>query len=293
MDEGVRGRLTLVSAPAGFGKTTLLSEWALRTGMPVAWVSLDEGDNDVGRFLTYVATAMGALHEDFETEEVLGPLHEAQPHLESVLTALVNEAANISRDFALVLDDYHVIHDTAAVHDALAFLLEHLPSPMHVVLASRTEPPLPLARLLARGHLTRLSAADLRFTPEEVVAFLDAAAGLRLSTADVAALEERTEGWIAGLQLAALSMRDRDPKAFIQAFTGSNRYVLDYLAEEVLKKQDGDVQKFLTDTSVLGRLSGSLCDGVTGRDDGQVILERLERENLFVVPLDDDRLWFR
>jgi LuxR family transcriptional regulator, maltose regulon positive regulatory protein len=292
MDEGVRGRLTLVSAPAGFGKTTLLGEWGLETGMPLAWVSLDEGDNDVGRFLTYVATAMGGLHENFEPEEVLGPLHEASPHLESVLTALVNEAACIPHDFALVLDDYHAIN-ADAVHGAVTFLLEHLPSRMHVVIASRTEPPLPLARLLARGHLTRLSAADLRFAPEEVVAFLDAAVGVRLSTADVAALEERTEGWIAGLQLAALSMRDRDPKAFIHAFTGTNRYVLDYLAEEVLKKQDEDVQEFLMDTSILGRLSGSLCDGVTGRDDGQTILERLERENLFVVPLDDERLWFR
>jgi LuxR family maltose regulon positive regulatory protein len=255
---------------------------------------LDEGDNNLGRFLAYVVAALGTLREGIG-EGILDPLHSPEPPpVESVLTALINEiATTMSEDFVLVLDDYHTV-EARPVHDAVAFLLDHLPPPMHLIIAGRTDPPLPLARLLAHGHLTKLSAADLRFTPEEAVAFLNEAMGVDLSPEDVAALEERTEGWIAGLQMAALSIQGHeDVSGFIAAFAGSNRYVLDYLAEEVLRNQPEEVQTFLLETSVLDRLSGPLCNAITGRNDGQVVLERLERENLFVVPLDDERRWFR
>ena len=294
VNDGAGGRLTLISAPAGFGKTTLLGEWALQTRLPLAWVSLDDGDNDLGRFLTYMVTALGDLRDDFGAAGVLDLLHSPQPpQLEALLTMLINEMAAIPGDFALVLDDYHAIK-SRTVHDAVAFLLEHLPPQAHLVIAGRTDPPLPLARLLARGHLTKISSADLRFTLEEAVAFLNEAMGVNLSPKDVAALEERTEGWITGLQLAALSMQGReDPQSFIAAFAGSNRYVLDYLAEEVLRKQDERVQDFLLETSILDRLSGPLTDAITDRGDGQEMLETMERDNLFVVPLDDERRWFR
>lgn len=293
LDEGTKGRLTLVSAQAGFGKTTLLGEWSLRAWLPVAWVSLDEGDNDPARFLAYFVAALGNLQAGFG-EDVLEPLRSPHPPpVESVLTALVNEMATFSGDFALVLDDYHLI-EARSVHYILAFLLDHLPPRAHLVIASRTDPPLSLPRLLARGHLSQLSAADLRFTSREAAGFLNEAMSLDLSERDVAALEERTEGWIAGLQLAALGVQGReDIPGFIAAFAGSHRYVLDYLAEEVLRKQPHGVQDFLLKTSVLNRLSGPLCDAVTGRDDGQAMLEEMEKANLFLVPLDDERCWFR
>jgi LuxR family maltose regulon positive regulatory protein len=293
LDEGAKGNLTLISAPAGFGKTTLLGEWILQSESPIAWVSLDEGDNDLGRFLAYAVAALDSLQPGV-AEDVLEPLHSPQPPpIESILTALVNDIATIPGDFALVLDDYHAI-EARPVHDAVAFLLDHMPPQMHLIMTSRTDPPLPLARLLARGHLTKLSAADLMFTPEEAVVFLNEAMGVDLSSEDVAALEERTEGWVAGLQLAALSMQGRqDIPDFVAAFAGSNHYILDYLGEEVLRKQSENIQSFLLETSVLDRLSGPLCDAVTGRDDGRATLEDLERANLFLVPLDDDRRWYR
>ena len=293
LNEGTKGKLTLISAQAGFGKTTLLGEWIPKSALPVVWVSLDEGDNDTARFLAYFVAALENLRDGVD-ENVLAPLRSPQPPpIKSVLTALINEIAAFPNDFALVLDDYHVI-EAQPVHDALAFLLDYLPPQMHLVIASRTDPPLPLARLLARGHLTKLSVADLRFTPDEVAGFLNEAMGLDLSAGDISALEERTEGWIAGLQLAALSMQGReDIPGFIAAFAGSHRYVLDYLAEEVLRKQPEGVQNFLLQTAVLDRLSGPLCDAVTGRGDGQAMLEKLERANLFLIPLDDERRWFR
>lgn len=293
LNEGSRGKLTLVSAPAGFGKTTLLGEWSLQGELPIAWVSLDEGDNDLGRFLAYLVAALGSLWTGVG-KDALEPLHSPQPPpIESVLTALVNEIAAIPEDFALVLDDYHAI-EARPVHDAVTFLLEHLPPRMHLIMVSRTDPPIPLPRLLARGYLTKLATADLMFTPEEAITFLNKAVGVELSPEEVAALEERTEGWIAGLQLAALSMQGRrDVSDFVAAFAGSNRYILDYLGEEVLRQQGEDIQNFLLETSILDRLSGPLCDAVTGRDDGQATLEELERVNLFLIPLDDERRWYR
>ncbi len=293
LNRGVRGRLTLVSAPAGFGKTTLLGEWSLQSELPVAWVELDAGDNDLGRFLTYLVAAVNKVRTGIE-EDILEPLHTPQPpQMESVLTALVNELATIPEDFAVVLDDYHAI-EAPPVHDAVTFLLEHPPPQMHLIIASRTDPPLPLARLFAGGHLTKISAAELRFTPEEAVAFLNGTMGVDLTPEDIAVLEERTEGWIAGLQLAALTMQGReDLSSVVAGFAGSNHFILDYLADEVLRKQPENVQRFLLETCILDRLSGPLSDVVTGRSDSQSMLEKLERENLFIVPLDDERRWFR
>lgn len=293
LNEGLDRRLTLVCAPAGFGKTTLIGEWVAGLPRPAAWLSLDEADNDPARFLAYLVAALRTVAADIG-EGVLGALGSPQPPpTEALLTVLLNEITTVEDDLILVLDDYHVI-DTGAVDDALAFLIEHLPPRMHLVIATREDPNLPLARLRARGQLLEVRAADLRFTPSEAAEFLKGVMGLSLSEKDVAALESRTEGWIAGLQLAALSMRGREDVAgFIRAFAGDNRYVVDYLVEEVLQRQRERVRGFLLKTSILERLSGPLCDAVTGQERSSALLEALERGNLFVVPLDDRRRWFR
>ncbi len=290
---GLHGSLTLISAPAGFGKSTLASEWIAGCGRPVAWLSLDEGDGGLTRFLTCLVAALRTIGPDIGTG-VLAALTSPQPlPAESILTALLNEVAAIPDAFILVLDDYHVI-DAKPVDDALAFMLEHMPPRMHLVIATREDPDLPMARLRAGGQLTEIRASDLRFTPGEAAEFLNQVMGLDLSSEDVAALESRTEGWIAGLQMAALSLQG-NPHAdgFIRAFTGSNRFVLDYLVEEVLQRQPERVRSFLLQTAILDRLSGPLCDAVTGQEDGRRTLETLERRNLFVAPLDDERRWYR
>jgi LuxR family transcriptional regulator, maltose regulon positive regulatory protein len=291
--EGMHGRLTLVSAPAGFGKTTLVSEWAEDCGRPVAWLSLDEGDSDPTRFLTYLITTLQAVAPQIG-ERTLGALRAPQPpSIESVLTVLLNEIAAAPDDLALVLDDYHAI-DARPVDDAVAFLLEHMPPRLHLVIVTREDPRLPLPRMRARGQLTELRAADLRFTLDEVAEFLNDVMDLKLSAGDLAVLEARTEGWIAGVQMAALSMRGRqDLHGFIQAFAGDDRYIVDFLVEEVLQRQPEQIRSFLLQTSILTRLSGPLCDAVTGRNDSRAVLESLERGNLFVIPLDDKRHWFR
>jgi LuxR family maltose regulon positive regulatory protein len=296
-------KLTLVSGPAGFGKTTLVSEWVAGCGRPAAWLSLDKGDNDPARFLAYLVAALQTLAlsqvEGIATnigEGVLGVLQSLQrPPSESILTALLNEITTIPDDFVLVLDDYHVI-DARPVDNALTFLLEHLPPQMHVVIATREDPNIPLARYRAGSQLTELRVADLRFTPSEAAEFLNQVMGLDLSAEDVAALETRTEGWIAGLQLAAISMQGHeDATSFIQSFTGSHHFVLDYLVEEVLEQQSASVQAFLLRTSILDRLCGPLCDAVLGSPSasGQETLEYLEHANLFLIRLDDERRWYR
>ncbi len=289
LKEGLHRKLPLIAAPAGFGKTTLVSEWVAFIERPTAWLSLDEGDNDPARFVAYLVAALQTIGEG-----VLGVLQSPQPPpTESILTALLNEITTLPDHFVLVLDDYHVI-DAKAVDMALAFLVEHLPPQMHLVIATREDPHLPLARLRARGHLTELRAADLRFTASEAAAFLNQVMGLSLSAEDIAALEDRTEGWIAGLQLAALSMQGhQDVPGFIRAFAGDHRYIVDYLVEEVLQRQPEPVNSFLLQTSILDRLNGSLCDAVTGQEEGSERLEALERGNFFVVPLDDKRHWYR
>jgi len=288
-------KLTLVSGPAGFGKTTLVSEWVAGCGRPAAWLSLDKGDNDPTRFLAYLVAALQTIAAN-TGEGVLGVLQSPQrPPSESILTALLNEIITIPDDFVLVLDDYHVI-DARPVDNALTFLLEHLPPQMHVVIATREDPNIPLARYRAGSQLTELRVADLRFTPVEAAEFLNQVMGLDLSAEDVAALETRTEGWIAGLQLAAISMQGHeDATSFIQSFTGSHHFVLDYLVEEVLEQQSASVQAFLLRTSILDRLCGPLCDAVLGSPSasGQETLEYLEHANLFLIPLDDERRWYR
>ena len=295
LDEGLARRLILVSAPAGSGKTALLAGWARRDDRPVAWLSLDAGDNDPARFWRHAVAALDRARPGIAERvgALLGP--PAPASFEGLVTALINElAAQPGQDeLLLVLDDYHLT-DAQQVHEPLAFLLEHLPPGVHLVLASRSDPPLPLARLRAGGQLSELRAGDLRFTAEEAAALLQETAGDALPGSAVAALAARTEGWAAGLQLAALSLQGQaDPTGFVAAFSGSHRYVLDYLTDEVLEGQTGQVREFLLETSVLDRLSGGLCDAVTGRTGGQVMLERVERANLFLVPLDEVRGWWR
>jgi LuxR family maltose regulon positive regulatory protein len=322
LNAGMDGRLILVSAQAGSGKTTLVAEWlsALTPvpspekrergegamaafsplpelgegfGVRAAWLSLDDSDNDPRRFLDYLLAALRQVQADVG-KPVEAMLQSPQPPPdEAILTALVNELATIPQPFLLVLDDYHVIQ-TPPIHGQLNFLLEHQPSNMRLVIITREDPPLPLPRLRARGQVTEIRQSDLRFTLEECADFLNQVMGLNLSPADIAALERRTEGWIAGLQLAALSMRGReDLTGFIEAFTGSSHFVLDYLIEEVFNQQPADVREFLLKTSILERLTGSLCDAVTGRTDSRALLERLEHANLFIVPLDQSRTWYR
>lgn len=286
-------RLTVVSAPAGFGKTTLFGEWIAQTRqrdprVRVAWLSLENSDNDPVRFLAYLAAALHGADSEVGPEE-----HDMRLSAEATLTLLINDVSRSAQPTILFLDDFQLVEDPS-VRDAIVFLLDHLPSTMHVAIASRSDPLLPLARLRASGDLTELRAADLRFTPDEAADFLKSATGLSLTRADVAALETRTEGWIAGLQLAALSMREsNDVPAFIDAFTGSNRFVIDYLIEEVLHQAPLPIREFLCQTAILDRLNGPLCDAVTGRTDSAEVLESLERANLFIVPLDDRRQWYR
>jgi LuxR family maltose regulon positive regulatory protein len=294
LNAGLHRKLTLIAAPAGFGKTTLVSAWLATCQRPTAWLSLDEGDSDPTRFLTYLVAALQTIAPTIGAG-VVEVLQSSQPPIEAILTALLNDITTLPDKLMLVLDDYHLI-DAKPVDTALTFLLAHLPPQLHLVTATREDPQLPLARLRARGQLTELRAADLRFTPAEAAAFLKEAMGLNLSAEDVAALERRTEGWIAGLQLAALSMQgQQDATRFITSFTGSHHFVLDYLVEEVLIQQSASLQMFLLRTSILDRLCGPLCDAVLrdGTASGQATLEYLDHANLFLVPLDDERRWYR
>ena len=291
LDRRDQPALTLVSAAAGFGKTTLVAEW-FADGPATAWLSLDRRDNDPALFWSYVVAALrSAAPAVGATARSL--LAAPQPSIDAVVATLLNDLHDVAHDVVLVLDDYHVI-DLPEIHDAVAFLLGHLPANVHLVIASRADPPLPLATLRARGELLEIRAADLRFTSDEAAAYLSDAMDLTLAPADVEVLEVRTEGWIAALQLAALSMRGRDDVAgFIAEFAGDDRFILDYLVGEVLDRQSADVRRFLLETSILGRLTGPLCDAVTRRTDSRETLEQLERANLFLVPLDDRRIWYR
>ena len=306
LNKCVQCKLVLISAPAGFGKTTLVTEWldklgmddidAGQTGHRFAWLSLDEDDNNPPRFLTYFLSALNRL-EGMQSpigKRLLDQLQSQQPpSVESALTALINEIVASPHRIVFVLDDYHLI-EAQPIHDALIFLLEHLPHNFHLVITTREDPPFPLARLHARNDLVELRASDLRFTQAEAAEFLYQVMGLRLSEEDITALENRTEGWIAGLQLAALSMQGRaDTAGFIKAFTGSHRLVLDYLIEEVLEQQRDDIRAFLLNTAILDKMNASLCDAVTGQQNSQEILEMLERANLFITPLDEARRWYR
>ncbi|GAA3606518.1 LuxR C-terminal-related transcriptional regulator [Microlunatus ginsengisoli] len=289
-------RLVLVSAPAGAGKTTLLTQWLSLDADPgsrVAWLSLDEADNDLSRFLSdlvgAVKVGVSPAVDDLESLLESG----GEPPVDALLTALVNELDEVDGSTVLALDDYHVI-DEVRVHHAVGFLLDNLPPRATVAITTRADPPLPLPRLRARGELVELRAADLRFTLGEAEMFLNQVMGLDLDPGQLMSLETRTEGWAAGLQLAGLSLRGRDQTDdFVAAFTGSHRFVLDYLVEEVLDRQPADTQRFLLDTAVLDRMTGPLCDALTGASDGRTMLERLNRSNLFVVALDDRSEWYR
>jgi LuxR family maltose regulon positive regulatory protein len=295
LQAGLCGPLTLVSAPAGSGKTTLLSEWraGAGSGLPVAWISLDAADNDPLRFFQYLSAALDTLQPGITQE--IQPLLQSpeQPNIEALLTLLVNTLGGYPQDFVLVFDDYHVI-EAPTIHEALTFLLGHQPLHMHLVFLTRADPPLPIARLRARGQLTEIRAADLRFSVDEAAKFLNQVMGLNLTGEQVAALEARSEGWITGLQLAALSMQGHeDVQGFISAFTGSHHYIVDYLAEEVLNCQPETVREFMLRTSIPDRLTAPLCNVLTNRTDGQEVLENLEHTNLFLFPLDDERGWYR
>ncbi|HMR99090.1 MAG TPA: LuxR C-terminal-related transcriptional regulator [Anaerolineales bacterium] len=293
LDAGLHHKLIIISAPAGFGKSTLVSEWIASRKRPAAWLSLDENDNDATRFLRYCIEALRTISLNLGAG-ILDALQSSQiPSTESILTALVNEITSIPNDFTLVLDDYHLT-DSKSVDDALAFLIEHLPPQMHLIITTREDPSLPIPRLRARNQLTEIRAADLRFTPSEAAEFLNQVMGLNLAANEVTTLETRTEGWIAGLQLAALSMKGQeDVHGVIQAFAGDHRYIVDYLVEEVLRRQPESIRNFLLETSILDRLSGSLCDAVTNQTESKSKLEQLQRGNLFLIPLDDKREWYR
>ncbi len=298
LNSGLDKALILVSAPPGYGKTTLVSSWLAETNLPSAWLSLDDGDNDPIRFLNYLLTTLLPLAPGIEGE-LFGILQGGQPaRCEEVARGLVNELALSSAPLVLVLDDFHVIR-SHSVLDLLSLLLEHIPPQLHLLILTRMDPPLPLARLRVRNQLVEIRLDQLRFTPDEIALFLNDVMGLTLTPGALFALEARTEGWIAGLQLAALSMQaSRDVHAFISAFTGSHRYVMDYLIEEVLKHQSPQVASFLMQTSFLDRLCGPLCEAVVETQtaepvDGQSILEALEGDNLFVIPLDHERHWYR
>ena len=303
LQQGIQRPLILVAAPAGFGKTTLLSTWLEHAPLRSAWVTLEHDDDDLTRFWSYVFTALARVQPGSSAAALAllqAPPFAPLPPVETALTAWINALATLPHEVALVLDDYHVI-TAPPIHRSVTYLVDHLPRQLHLVMATRADPPLPLARLRARGHLTEIRAADLRFTAEETATFLTRGRGLELADADIAALAARTEGWIAGLQLAALSLHGHaDIAGFLQAFTGSHRYIIDYLVEEVLARQPEPVQRFLLQTAILERLEGSLCEAVMGgmrapggEAGGHAMLEQLEQANLFLMPLDDGRRWYR
>ncbi len=295
LDEVEKKSLTIISAPAGFGKTTLLAEWIAQTALPVAWLSLDNGDNDSYRFLSYLTETLESIHENVgrEARQLMQSSHMVPAHI--ILASLLNNLEMLAEPCVIVFDDYQFITERA-VHEATSYLLDHLPSNLHVVLATRADPPLQLGRLRAHDQLLELRTHDLRFTAEEAVMFLNDVMRLDLTFEDIEALETRTEGWAVGLQMAAISLKDLpDRFSFIQTFSGSHRFVLDYLVQEVLNHQPEHVQDFLLKTSILDRFCSELCESVTGKslEPAIGILDHLERSNLFLIPLDEERHWYR
>ena len=301
LNQALPGKLTLISAPAGFGKTTLLVEWIRDFGSPVAWVSLDLGDNDLVRLWVHLVAALQMVRAGMG-ESVSSALQASQPApIDYLLTDLINEidqsnesaAVGDSRRLIFILDDYHLITNPK-VHESLTFFIEHMPPQMHLILSGRSDPPWPMARLRARLRMAELRADDFRFSPDEAAALMNGVMGFELSTQDIAALEARTEGWIVGLQMAALSMHKRvDRGAFIRAFTGTHRFILDYLLEEVIDQQPTELQEFLLSTAILERMNADLCNSILAIGNSQAILTHMEQANLFLVPLDDERCWYR
>jgi LuxR family maltose regulon positive regulatory protein len=286
--------LILIAAPAGYGKTTLVTDWLDKAGIPSAWLSLDEGDNDPVRFFAYVVAALQTLDAKIG-QSLLGTLHTIPQSPEALVDPLINDLAAVKQPIILALDDYHVI-TSALIQEAMVYLLDHVPPSLHLLVQTRVDPPFRLAHLRVRGVVTEIRDRDLRFTPEEMTSFLNSVHRLNLPAEQIAALETRTEGWPAGIQLAALSLQGLSPERaaqFILAFSGSHHFVIDYLADEVLRRQSEEVQSFLLQTSILKRLSAPLCDALTGQQDSRAMLELLEKSNLFLVSLDDQREWYR
>jgi LuxR family maltose regulon positive regulatory protein len=293
LNDGVKGKLTLISAPAGFGKTTLVSMWTAQATMPVAWLSLDREDNDINRFLAYIIAALQSIVPEIGMEALSLLRTPQSPDSDRILTNLLNDLADSENSIVLILDDYHLI-EARAVHDAVTFFIDHAPSNTHLMILTRADPTLPIPRLRGRGQLTELRAADLCFNIAEAIRYLDNIAHLPLSTDDANALHIRTEGWIAALQMVAISMRGRkDLHGFVTSFTGSQEYIADYLTDEVLELQPERIRTFLLQTSILDRMTGPLCDVVLERRDSQSTLEKLQEKNLFLVSLDDKRCWYR
>ena len=293
LSRGGRCPLVFIAAPAGFGKTTLVSAWIAQTKQAVAWLTLDEEDNDPLRFLHYLIAAL-QTHQPTLGRTALPLLAAPQsPPLRAMFTLLLNDLKTLTAPLALVLDDYHLL-SALPIHEAIAFFIDHLPPACQLIITSRNDPPLPLPRWRVRNQLTEIRAEDLRFTPDEATSFLNECRGLNLTSQEIVTLAARTEGWIAGLQLAALSLQGCNDRAnFIANFTGSHAYIIDYLVEEVLQHQPPATQDFLLQTALLERLCGALCDALTGRNDGQLLLEQLQRANLFLLPLDEQRQWYR
>jgi LuxR family maltose regulon positive regulatory protein len=291
--QGSISKLTMISAPAGYGKTTLLSEWIDLQGMPFGWLSLDSGDNDIDRFQAYLIASLSSIPIDIGEGIIEDFGSKPDNSIEARLIPLINRISLTDGHFALVLDDYYLIHDEK-VHETVSYILDNLPSQMHLVIATRTDPPLRLSQLRAQGELCEIRAKELRFTDQEAIQFLNQSMNLELASDDIVTLSQKTEGWIAGLQLAAISLHgNQDKQAFVRTFAGDDRYIADYLLDEALSRQPSHIQSFLLQTSILDRLCAPLCNAVTGRNDSQTILASIEQANLFMVPLDNQRTWFR
>jgi LuxR family maltose regulon positive regulatory protein len=293
LNKGLSRKLILVSAPAGFGKTTVVSDWINQSKIPTAWFSLDNGDNDPTDFLSYIISGIQSIHKEFGQSALKLLNSPNEPSVESIATLLINEILNINQNFLLVLDDFHLIKSNEVLK-LVSYLLEHIPGNIHIVILTRSDPALSVSRLRSQHQLAELRSSDLSFSANEISVLFNKKLKLRLSIEDVISLETKTEGWIAGLQLTALSMQGReDLSLFIQDFKGDNRYIMDYLIEEVLKVQTDDIKEFLLQTSILEQMSAPLCNAVLNRNDSQSILETLERNNMFVIPLNTERTWYR
>lgn len=290
---GLDRKLILISAPAGFGKTTLLSDWINQQNIPTAWFSIDKADNDPVEFLSYIISGIQNINKEFGQSALKLIKSPNRPSCESIVSLLINEILKINKNFLLVFDDFHLIESTDILK-LVSYLLEHIPAKVHIVILTRSDPKLPIARLRSQHQLVELRSSDLSFSVNDISILFNKKLKLGISAEDVILLESKTEGWIAGLQLTALSMRGReDVTEFIQCLKGDNRYIMDYLIEEVLKIQTDDIKKFLLQTSILEQMSAPLCDIVLNRNDSQIILEKLEKNNMFVIPLDNDRKWYR
>ncbi len=293
LNSGLSRKLILVSAPAGFGKTTIISDWINQHKIPTVWFSLDNGDNDPAVFLSYIISGIQSIHKEFGQSALRLLNSPNSPSVESITSLLINEILNINQNFLLVLDDFHLIKSNEVLR-LVSYLLEHIPGNIHIVILTRSDPALSLSKLRSQHQLVELRSSDLSFSANDISVLFNKKLKLGLSIDDIYSLETKTEGWIAGLQLAALSMQGHeDISGFIQKFKGDNRYIMDYLMEEVLKIQTYDIKEFLFQTSILEQMSAPLCNAVLNRNDSQVILEMLERNNMFVIPLDYERKWYR